>query len=89
MMAENWGFYYTSTMNLKKLEKFLTKYETLTEEQRNTVSSRIEKLLQAIENVPKTLRWKLRARVGTSKIWYNEVEEVERAEHLRDENEVD
>ncbi len=89
LMAENWGFYYTSTMNLKKVEKFLTRYDTLTEEQRNTVSSRIEKLLQAIENVPKTLRWKLRARVGTSKIWYNEVEEVERAEHLRDENEVD
>ena len=89
LMAENWGFYYTSTMNLKKLEKFLTRYDTLTEEQRNTVSSRIEKLLQAIENVPKTLRWKLRARVGTSKIWYNEVEEVERAEHLRDDNEVE
>ena len=33
--------------------------------------------MQAIENVPKSLRWKLRARVGTSKIWYNEVEEVE------------
>ena len=89
LMAENWGFYYTSTMNLKKLEKFLKRYETLTEEQRNIVSSRIEKLLQAIEQVPKTLKWKLRARVGTSKIWYNEVEEVERAEHLRDENEVE
>jgi hypothetical protein len=89
LMAENWGFYYTSTMNLKKLEKFLTKYETLTEEQRSIVSSRIQQLLQAIENVPKSLRWKLRARVGTSKIWYNEVEEVERADHLRDDNEVE
>jgi hypothetical protein len=89
LMAENWGFYYTSTMNLKKIEKFLTRYDTLTQEQRNIVSSRIEKLSQNIENAPKSLRWKLRARVGTSKIWYNEVEEVERAEHLRDENEVD
>lgn len=89
IMAENWGFYYTATTNLKKLEKFLTRYDTLSEEQRNSAASKIVKLLQGIENVPKTLRWRLRAKVGTSKIWYNEVEEVERAEHLRDENEVE
>lgn len=88
IMAENWGFYYTATMNLRKLQKFLTRYEALTKEQRSDVEAKIERLLDGIENVPKSLRWKLRAKIGTSKIWYNEVEEVERAEHLRDENEV-
>ena len=88
IMSENWGFYYTATMNLKKLNKFLTRYDTLTEEQRNSTASKIENLLHSIENVPKTLKWKFRAKVGTSKRWYNEVEEVERAEHLRDEDEV-
>jgi hypothetical protein len=86
IMAENWGFCYTTCMNLGKLEKFLSGYGTLTEEQRKNVAAKIEKLSQSIENVPKTLRWKIRARVGPSKIWYNEVEEVERAEHLRDDN---
>ena len=38
--------------------------------------------LAIIEKEPKSVGWKLRARVGTKKQWYNDVEEVERAEHL-------
>jgi hypothetical protein len=82
MMADDWGFYYTTTANLRKIEGSLPKYNNLTAEQRNTVSSRIQKLLRRIEDEPKKLGWKIRARVGPSKKWYNDVEEVERAEHL-------
>lgn len=82
IMADDWGFYYTTTTNLKKIEASLLKYNNLTTEQRDIISSRIQKLLQGIEDEPKKLGWKIRARVGTSKKWYNEVEEVERAEHL-------
>jgi hypothetical protein len=82
IMSEDWGFYHTTTMNLNKIKSFLPKYEVLTEEQRNIVTSRIDRLLQAIENSSKSFRWKMRARVGPSKKWYTEVEEVERAEHL-------
>jgi hypothetical protein len=82
IMAEDWGFYYTSTANLKKIGSFLPKYTNLTDEQRLAISSKIEKLLQGIEDEPKKFGWKVRARVGPSKKWYNEVEEVERAEHL-------
>jgi hypothetical protein len=82
IMSEDWGFYYTSTTNLKKIQAFLPKFGNLTEEQRQVIDSRIVKLLQAIENQPKKMGWKLRAKVGPSKKWYNDVEEVERAEHL-------
>ena len=82
IMSEDWGFYHTTTMNLNKIKSFLRKYDVLTEEQRNIVASRIDRLLQAIENSSKSFRWKMRARVGPSKKWYTEVEEVERAEHL-------
>lgn len=82
IMADDWGFYYTATTNLNKIKSFLPKYDILTDQQRSTVASRIDKLLQAIENAPKGFKWKMRARVGTSKKWYTEVEEVERAEHL-------
>jgi hypothetical protein len=82
LMGEDWGFYYTTTTNLKKIEAFLPKYSTLTDEQRSIVVSRIHKALDGIENEPKKLGWKIRAKVGPSKKWYNEVEEVERAEHL-------
>lgn len=83
IMGEDWGFYYTTTTNLKKIETFLPKYKILTEEQRCEISSKIDKVLQGIENTPKSLGWKIRARVGPSKRWYNEVEEVERAQHLK------
>jgi hypothetical protein len=85
IMAEDWGFCYTATTNLKKIEAALPKYGTLTDEQRGIVASKTGTLLRGIENAPKSLGWKLRARVGPSKKWYNEVEEVERAEHLRSE----
>jgi hypothetical protein len=35
-----------------------------------------------IENAPKSLMWKARAAIGPRVQWYNDVEEVERADHL-------
>ena len=86
LMADDWGFYFTTKTNLNKIDNFFRRYEVLTDQQREIVASRIDKLLQAIENTPKSLKWKLRAKVGASKKWYNEVEEVERAEHLNELN---
>jgi len=39
---------------------------------------RIEEMMQAIERVPKTVKWKLRARVGTSVKWYKDVGDLVR-----------
>lgn len=78
ILAEDWGFYYTVTTNLKKVQEFLTQYEALSENDRKDVSAKIDNLLQAIENAPKSFKWKMRARVGTSKKWYTEVEEITR-----------
>jgi hypothetical protein len=84
ILSKDWGFYYTVTTNLNKVKAFLEKYEALTNEQRKIISEKIDKLLEHIEKEPKTLSWKIRAKVGPAKKWYNEVEEVERAEHLRE-----
>jgi len=84
ILSKDWGFYYTVTTNLNKVKAFLERYEVLTNEQRKIVSDKIDKLLERIETEPKTLSWKIRARIGPAKKWYNEVEEVERAEHLRE-----
>ncbi len=84
-LANDWGFYYTLTTNLGKAKAFLETYQ-LSPEKKTTIRERIGSLLQAIEAEPKTLRWKLRARVGTKQKWYEEVEEVERAAHLTELN---
>jgi hypothetical protein len=80
-LATDWGFYYTVTTNLGKARAFMETYQ-LSPEKKATIEKRIDQLVHAIESEPKTLRWKLRARVGTKQKWYEEVEEVERATHL-------
>jgi len=42
--------------------------------------SKANRLLEIIDKEPKTMGWKMRSKIGPSVTWYNEVEEVERAE---------
>ncbi|MFX0069036.1 MAG: hypothetical protein ACFFA1_06550 [Promethearchaeota archaeon] len=79
-LSKDWGFYYTVTENLKRLkDQWLLKYN-LPQKDKETIIARTDKLLDAIENKKKSFRWKMRARIGTSRKWYQTVEEVERME---------
>jgi len=78
LLSDDWGFYYTTTTNLNKIKSFLTEFSVLTEEDRKDVATKIDKLLVTIESEPKSFKWKMRAKVGISKKWYNEVEEIVR-----------
>jgi hypothetical protein len=78
LMAADWGFYYTATTNLGKISSYLATVLQLSQEQRSLVASRVKELISAIENNPKTFQWKARARIGTRRKWYNDVEEVVR-----------
>ena len=84
IMSKDWGFYYTTTMNLGKIRKGLERYlDLFTAQDNQNIQERITKLEQMIESAPKSLKWKARAAIGTRVQWYNDVEEVERAEHLQ------
>jgi hypothetical protein len=76
VLAEDWGFYYTVTTNLKRIRHLLPEYNVFTGDPRATVEQRVDKLLDAIEKQPKSLKWKMRARIGTSRKWYVDVDEV-------------
>jgi len=78
LLSRDWGFWYTVTTNLKKKEKFLQKYDALTNEDRKDVSAKIRILTEYIDKEQKTLGWRLRARTGPKKKWYRDVEEVSR-----------
>ncbi len=73
IMGEDWGFYYTATMNLGKVKGHLQAMAALSDEQRKVVAAKVDGLLDYIEKVPKSGNWKRRAQVGTKKPWYNEV----------------
>jgi hypothetical protein len=73
LMSDDWGFYYTSTQNLGKVKGALETVKALSEDQRAAIRDQADRLIEAIESAPKSGRWKGRAKVGTSKLWYNEV----------------
>ena len=76
VLSNDWGFYYTVTTNLKRTKEFLTRYEALSEGDRRHDDAEISKLLDVIEREPKSMGWKMRAKVGTRKKWYTDVDEA-------------
>lgn len=78
ILANDWGFYYTVTLNLARLGRELDGDSGLSPAQTGLVRTRIEGLLETVEEAPKSRKWKLRARVGPRKRWYQEVAEKAR-----------
>ncbi len=78
ILADDWGFWYDATNNLRKVLEVLQNDPKVDKQQYEVVKERINKLLKIIDETPKTRAWEKRAKKGTSKPWYNEVEEVER-----------
>ena len=76
LLSKDWGFNYTVTMNLNKIKNLMANYDALTEEDRVDVGAKIDSLLKYIESEPKSTGWKMRARIGTKRKWYNDVEEA-------------
>jgi hypothetical protein len=78
LVSNDWGFYYTVTTNLNKIKSIATERyaDTLTPQDLETILSRIQSLLSWIEKEPKSMKWKMREKIGTKKLWYAEVEEV-------------
>jgi len=74
LLSKDWGFWYTITSNLKKIESLLPQMESVTDEERSQILSKVRLLLHHIESEPKTNAWKLRAIVGPKKRWYQHVE---------------
>jgi hypothetical protein len=56
----------------------LGRYDALSKQDRALVSERLDKLQKRIENEPKSFKWNMRAKAGTSVKWYRVVEEVQR-----------
>jgi len=77
LVSKDWGFWYTATTNLKGLRRAVSQMANLNETERSDISSKIGKLLEIIDNQPKTTGWKMRSVIGTKKRWYNPVETTE------------
>ncbi|MHA1590216.1 MAG: hypothetical protein ACTSVA_06405 [Candidatus Njordarchaeales archaeon] len=79
ILADDWGFWYDATTNLKKVKLFAKRYledNKIGQEDYDDVVKKIDLLLDYIDKEPKTKRWKKRAKIGTKKMWWRPVEEV-------------
>jgi hypothetical protein len=73
LCAADWGLWRTITQNLGVCRAFAESYE-IPDPPR--VYGRIDELLDRIDREPKSRAWKLRAKIGDRKRWYQLPEEV-------------
>jgi hypothetical protein len=75
LCAADWGLWRTFTANLAACREYAGGYD-LPPTEREELVGRIDALAHAIERAPKTRAWKLRAKIGERKRWYELPEEV-------------
>jgi hypothetical protein len=72
LTAEDWGLYRTVQLNIARVRGMLPDLAVDTA----PAARRLDEIWSAIEQAPKSLRWRLRARVGDRIPWYELPEEV-------------
>ncbi|MCL4560099.1 MAG: hypothetical protein M1281_05745 [Chloroflexi bacterium] len=77
--GDDWGFYTTVRMNMDKIPQFLAALD-LPERETAVINARLAELAKAMDEAPKSMRWKMRAVVGKSVQWYEEPEDAARGE---------
>jgi hypothetical protein len=76
LCADEWGLWRTVSMNLAKVGTMAATLPPLGPQQRNRVAEAIATLKTRIDDEPKPLAWKIRARVGDRRQWWTDVDEV-------------
>lgn len=77
LLADDWGWWRTVTLNLDRVHELASgdRRDLIPDSRRFDPLTQIERLRRAIDDAPKSLRWKIRSRVGERKRWYRLPEE--------------
>ena len=76
LCAADWGLWRTVTLNLEKVAALARTYPQLDHAQRDRVAAQISALVDRLEDEPKHIAWRARARVGERVKWWTDVDEV-------------
>jgi hypothetical protein len=74
---EDWGLWKTVTLSIGKVREFLGAF-SLEPGVKTSLEQRLDQLSRALDESPKGLKWKMRARIGEKVKWYDLPEEVRR-----------
>jgi hypothetical protein len=77
LAAADWGLYHTIELNLARLRDGLSD-PAVPPAGREAIALRIAALESALRNAPKSRAWRMRARVGERRRWYEDPEEIAR-----------
>jgi hypothetical protein len=77
LCSNDWGLWRTTTMNLNKVRVLAQGYKQLDAGQKSLIDTQIQTAQARLDREPKSLAWRLRARVGDRVKWYKEVDEVQ------------
>ncbi len=77
LCSNDWGLWRTTTVNLDKVKQLAQTYPQLKDELKTEVATQVDQALKRIEAEPKSMSWRLRARVGDRVKWYKDVDEVQ------------
>lgn len=77
VLGEDWGFEHTVRRNLDRIGARADDYD-LGDERLAVVRSRIAEIVAVLDHAPKTLKWRVRCRIGERLTWYAVPEEGRR-----------
>lgn len=75
VLSDDWGWWRTVTLNLDRLSGLIADRRLVPDRGRFEPDAQIGRLRHAVDEAPKGLRWRIRARVGERKRWYHVPEE--------------
>jgi hypothetical protein len=75
--SQDWGFYTSIRKNMDRIPGILAKFDLLSE-QIDHILSRLNELAQMMDKAPKSIAWKLRAKIGEKVRWYEQPEDATR-----------
>jgi len=73
--GNDWGWYKTITTNIDELLRLSDEFLE-SDEMRQTTQKRLHQMRDAIESTPKSIKWKLRAKIGERVRWYELPEDM-------------
>jgi hypothetical protein len=79
VVAGDWGWWRTTTGNLERITEGVNGKVEVPEGAEHDPVAQAKRLREFAEEVPKTLGWKMRAKVGERMRWYELPEEVDEA----------
>ena len=74
LCADDWGLFHDVAVNLQRVSERLAPFD-LSSSQEARLRRGVMRLTAAIDAAPKSVRWRLRARIGTRATWHNELED--------------